>query len=75
MVFTLIAVQDLHDAGPITDVMVEIGTWTILLSVVAHGLSVGPLARTYGGHVGGVGGIPELSEAPEPRIRRRSIAH
>ena len=74
VVFTLIAVEDLHGAGPIADVIVELATWTILLSVVAHGLSAAPFARTYGGRVSGGEGIPELAETPEPRIRRRSVA-
>ena len=45
VVFTLIAFEDLHGAGPIADAIVEIATWTILLSVVAHGLSAGPSHR------------------------------
>ena len=74
VVFTLIAFEDLHGAGPIADAIVEIATWTILLSVVAHGLSAGPFAHAYGRRVNAAGEIPELAEAPEPRIRRRSIA-
>jgi sodium/hydrogen antiporter len=74
VVFTLIAVEELHGAGPIADAVAELATWTILLSVVAHGLSAGPLAGTYGRRLSGAGDIPELSEAPEPRIRRRSVA-
>ena len=47
VVFTLIAVEDLHGAGPIADVIVELATWTILLSVV------GPraLGRPPGAHL------------------------
>jgi sodium/hydrogen antiporter len=74
VVFTLIAFEDLHGAGPIADAIVEIATWTILLSVVAHGLSAGPFASAYGHHLYEAGDIPELAEAPEPRIRRRSVA-
>src|SRR5512132_830165 len=73
VVFTLIAVEELHGAGPVADVIVELATWTILLSVVAHGLSARPLARIYGRHLSGAEDIPELAEVPEPRIRRRSI--
>jgi NhaP-type Na+/H+ or K+/H+ antiporter len=72
VVFTLIAVEELHGAGAIA--IEEIATWTILLSVVAHGLSAGPLARVYGRRLHEAGDIPELAEAPEPRIRRRSVA-
>ena len=74
VVFMLIAVEALHGAGPVADAIAELATWTILLSVVAHGLSAGPLARVYGGRLNAADDIPELAEAPEPRIRRRSVA-
>jgi sodium/hydrogen antiporter len=70
----LIAVEELHGAGPVADAIAELATWTILLSVVAHGLSAGPLARVYGRSLNAAEDIPELAEAPEPRIRRRSVA-
>ena len=73
VVFMLIAFEELHSSGPAADAIVELATWTILLSVVAHGLSAGPLARSYGRRVNAAGDVPELVEAPEPRIRRRSI--
>ena len=73
VVFTLIAFEELHGSGRRRGI-VEIATWTILLSVVAHGLSAGPFAHAYGRRVNAAGDIPELAEAPEPRIRRRSIA-
>jgi len=45
--------------------------WTILLSVVAHGLSAKVLGRRYGAAIGRLGpGLPE-SEGPEPPARRR----
>jgi NhaP-type Na+/H+ or K+/H+ antiporter len=74
VVFTLIAVEELHGAGAGAGAIAEIATWTILLSVVAHGLSAEPLARIYGRRLREAGDIPELTEAPEPRIRRRSVA-
>jgi sodium/hydrogen antiporter len=74
VVFTLIAVEELHGAGAGAGAIEEIATWTILLSVVAHGLSAEPLARIYGRRLREAGDIPELTEAPEPRIRRRSVA-
>jgi NhaP-type Na+/H+ or K+/H+ antiporter len=74
VVFTLIAVEELHGAGAVADGIFEIATWTILLSVVAHGLSAGPLASAYGHRLHDSGYIPELADAPEPRIRRRTIA-
>jgi NhaP-type Na+/H+ or K+/H+ antiporter len=75
VVFTLIAVEELHAAGPVAHDIAEFATWTILLSVVAHGLSAGPLARIYGQRLNGVTDIPELAESPEPRIRRRGASH
>lgn len=73
VVFTLIAVEELHGDGALVETIVELATWTILLSVVAHGLSAGPLSREYGRRVNAAGDIPELADAPEPRIRRRSV--
>jgi NhaP-type Na+/H+ or K+/H+ antiporter len=75
VVFTLIAVEELHAAGPVAHDIAGFATWTILLSVVAHGLSAGPLARTYGHRLDGVTDIPELAASPEPRIRRRGASH
>ena len=74
VVFTLIAVEELHGTGSIPDALTQLATWTILLSVVAHGVSAGPLARIYGRRVRAAGAIPELADAPEPRVRRRSLA-
>lgn len=74
VVFTLIAVEELHGAGSLPEAITELATWTILLSVLAHGLSAGPLAGIYGRRVRAAGDIPELAKAPEPRVRRRSLA-
>jgi sodium/hydrogen antiporter len=73
VVFTLIAVEELHGAGPAAHAIAELATWTILLSVVGHGLSASPLARAYGRRLNEAGDIPELAEVPEPRVRRRSV--
>jgi sodium/hydrogen antiporter len=74
VVFTLIAFEDLHGSDQGAEVIVQIATWTILLSIVGHGLSAGPFAHAYGRRLNAAGDIPEFAEAPEPRIRRRSIA-
>jgi sodium/hydrogen antiporter len=74
VVFTLIAFEELHGAGSLPHAITELATWTIFLSVLAHGLSAGPLARVYGCRVKTAGDIPELAGAPEPRVRRRSLA-
>jgi NhaP-type Na+/H+ or K+/H+ antiporter len=39
VVFTLVAVEALHESGAAFDALVEVATWTILLSIVAHGLT------------------------------------
>jgi NhaP-type Na+/H+ or K+/H+ antiporter len=73
VVFTLIAVEALHEAGPLAGTIAEIATWTIMLSVVAHGVSAAPFARVYGQRITTAGDIPELAKVPEPRVRRRSL--
>jgi len=74
VVFTLIAVEELRGAGGVASAVTELATWTILLSVVAHGLSAGSLARIYGRRVGAAGDVPELADVPTPRVRRRTLA-
>ena len=46
ILFGVIAVEDAHgvDLGPVFVVM----SWTVLLSIVVHGLSAGPAAAAYG---------------------------
>ena len=73
VVFTLMAVEELTEAGLASDALVEAVTWTILLSIVAHGLSAGPLAKAYGERVARSPGIPELVDVPEQEIRRRHL--
>lgn len=51
VVFTLIAFETLREGGLAPDAMVEIATWTIFLSVIAHGLTAGPVASWYGRRV------------------------
>jgi NhaP-type Na+/H+ or K+/H+ antiporter len=73
VVFTLVAVEALNRSGAAFDAIVEVATWTILLSVIAHGLTAGPLARAYGRRMKGAGNVPESTDAPEPRVRRRHL--
>jgi len=51
VVFTLIAFETLEEGGLASDAMIEIATWTIFLSVIAHGLTAGPVASWYGRRV------------------------
>jgi NhaP-type Na+/H+ or K+/H+ antiporter len=74
VIFTLVAVETLHHGGAAYDALVEVATWTILISVLAHGLTAGLLARAYGRRMQNAGDVPELSDAPEPRFRRRQLS-
>jgi sodium/hydrogen antiporter len=75
VVFLLIAAEDLH-GQPSTATLTAAVTFTILFSVILHGLTAGPLAASYGRRIEGAGeGIPELTVAPEPRVRRRGLSH
>jgi len=72
VVFALLALEDLgeHTAGQAVAVI----AFTVLLSVVVHGATAGPLARRYGPRItqatGGVdAGVPRL---PERRLIRRA---
>ncbi|HSU36086.1 MAG TPA: cation:proton antiporter [Propionibacteriaceae bacterium] len=68
IVFALIALEDLHGApGPINEVVGAIG-FTILLSVLAHGLSARPLAGRYA--ASRTEGPDRESQHPEPTVRR-----
>ena len=70
VVFSLIAVEDL--TGSAVDVpLLEVATWTILLSVLLHGLTARPLAAAYGARINaGPDDQPELVDVPEPHVRR-----
>ena len=66
VVFALIALEDLHDVpGPIDTVVGTIGL-TVLLSVVAHGLSAKPLSGRYGRSQSD----QPATDHPEPTVRR-----
>jgi NhaP-type Na+/H+ or K+/H+ antiporter len=73
VVFTIIAFETLEGSGLAVERLVEVATWTILLSVVAHGLTARPLAAAYGrsvSHGGAETASPE-EEMEEPHPRRR----
>jgi NhaP-type Na+/H+ or K+/H+ antiporter len=73
VVFTLLAFDTLA-GDQAAHGLVEVTTWTILLSVVAHGLSSGPLARAYGRRLKQQpAGTPELETVAPSRVRRRGL--
>jgi len=73
VVFTLVALEDLQSGSAPQAPLVQVATWTILLSVVAHGLTAGPLAARYGAGTSALGDVPEMAPAHEQRIRRRAL--
>ena len=73
VVFTLLAVEQLHGT-PVGPPLFEIATWTILLSVILHGVTARPLAAAYGARIRAGGATaPELLELAEPRLRRHML--
>jgi sodium/hydrogen antiporter len=71
IVFMIIALEGLHAAGQETGVLIATIGWTVLLSVVLHGLTAVPLARRYGARIAATAGdIPEreLADEPEPAL-------
>jgi NhaP-type Na+/H+ or K+/H+ antiporter len=72
VVFTLLALEEFEEGDG--RLLLETATWTILLSVVLHGLSASPLAARYGALISRAGDLPEKAPAAEPKIRLRDIA-
>ena len=71
--FTLLALEEI-ERGSDGPMLLETVTWTILLSVVLHGISASPLAARYGASIAEAGEIPEKAPAGEPRIRLHDLA-
>jgi NhaP-type Na+/H+ or K+/H+ antiporter len=64
VVFFLTGYLALQDAGQSVDTLTAAATWTILLSVFAHGLSANPLAALYARRLQNADrDVPELQEA------------
>ena len=73
VVFTLVALEELESGLAQRNILVQVTTWTILLSVVAHGVTAGPLAAWYGARMRSLGDVPEMAPAHEQRTRRRAL--
>ena len=72
VVFGLIAYESFHEAGESTDLLADALAWTVLLSVVLHGISAVPLANWYARRLESADpAAPELVEVPELGIWRR----
>jgi NhaP-type Na+/H+ or K+/H+ antiporter len=75
VVFTLLALEHFTAAQQPVDTLAAVATWTILLSVVAHGLSAQPLVAWYARRLAAAGESPaELVELPEVRKRHTVLA-
>ncbi len=76
VVFILVVVIELgEDASGVTSLIAETGAWTILLSVILHGLTAGPLGRAYGRWAQRLPqSAPERTPCPEPQMRRRHLS-
>jgi NhaP-type Na+/H+ or K+/H+ antiporter len=71
IVFMIIAVEGLHGARQDTNLVVAAIGWTVLLSVVLHGITAVPLARRYGDRIAATpGDIPEHEHSEEPESPR-----
>ena len=73
VVFTLIAITEFEHSDAATT-LVQTATWTILFSVVLHGVSASPVAARYGVSIAKAGDVPEKAPAGEPRIRLHDLA-
>ena len=73
VVFTLLALEEIEQSGG-GSMLLQTVTWTILLSVVLHGISASPLAARYGASIAKAGKVPEKAPAGEPRIRVHDLA-
>jgi len=51
VVFLILALEGLKEAGIDTTLLATTAGWTILLSVILHGISAGPVAAWYGARV------------------------
>lgn len=72
IVFLVIALEGLDHAGVPTGPLPAAIGWTVLLSVVLHGLTARPLAARYGRRMASLPpGAPELEDATEPGPTRQ----
>jgi NhaP-type Na+/H+ or K+/H+ antiporter len=71
VVFTLIALESFQEASRPVDTLLAAATWTILLSVLLHGLSATPLSGWYARRLAAAKGpLAESEEMPELPQRR-----
>ena len=74
VVFTLVAVETLGSGTLVSETVTTVVTWTVLLSVVAHGLTAQPFATAYGSYCAALrADTPEGMPVPDQRFRVRSL--
>ena len=72
IVFLVIALGGLEEAGVPPGPLPAAIALTVLLSVLLHGLTAGPFAARYGRRIGSLPpAVPELADTLEPRPTRR----
>jgi sodium/hydrogen antiporter len=69
IVFAILALDGLNDTGGATDLLGRTVGWTVLLSVIAHGLSANPLAARYSRWIER---RQETTKEPMPELEERS---
>jgi NhaP-type Na+/H+ or K+/H+ antiporter len=70
VIFGIMAFDSLTGASQGAGLLASVVTWTILLSVLAHGLSAQPLAMWYARRLKGApADAPELVDVPEIQVR------
>lgn len=75
VVFTLLAFVELEAAGKLDATLIATATWTILFSVLFHGISATPLAKRYAQRLAAADGpLEELRDLPELPGRRPVLA-
>jgi len=74
IVFLIIGLEGLHEAGVDSGPVAAVVAWTVFLSVVLHGLTAGPFAAWYGKRMAEVAPDAPEFEGPEPEASRLSWA-
>jgi NhaP-type Na+/H+ or K+/H+ antiporter len=75
VVFGLLALLTFEEAGQPIEPLVATVTWTVTLSVFAHGLTAQPLVSRYAARLSGAEvGHREMEEATELPLRRGTLA-
>ena len=73
---TLLALEDFQNAGRAADTLISAATWTILLSVMLHGLTAAPLSSWCARRLAAAPSPPVLLTGVSPlRQRRRALTH